>query len=165
MGAWIETSNCGTLLLGHTSRPAWARGLKPDAARQCNCGQKSRPTWARGLKLVFRVGTVILPRRAPRGRVYCPAHALGVQRRYGIHRGNSGRRGYESQWRQAGRDGRLSHQEAAKLSGAAFRASPLSRTLSWLPLEADPRGRMNSLFRFTAVAAPSRSLGDLGSAT
>ena len=41
-----------------TSRPSWARGLKPGGGPNEAAKQQSRPSWARGLKLVAPVPAV-----------------------------------------------------------------------------------------------------------
>ena len=95
MGAWIETQDLNTAYSIDMSRPAWARGLKPQQANQAaaeaavaprvgawietDAIQKqydadgSRPAWARGLKLI-RISAYHLGRRSR------PAWARGLKR-------------------------------------------------------------------------------------
>ncbi len=52
-----------------SSRPAWARGLKPLEQYNVFIIVLSRPAWARGLKRVTSYPAVRNNGRAPRGRV------------------------------------------------------------------------------------------------
>jgi len=59
------TIDSGTL----TSRPAWARGLKHLKAKKLRLIIESRPAWARGLKQEVTLTLALADRRALRGRV------------------------------------------------------------------------------------------------
>ena len=50
MGAWIETITWRQRVAEFRSRPAWARGLKPNGSGISFKLSLSRPAWARGLK-------------------------------------------------------------------------------------------------------------------
>jgi len=69
VGAWIETATTGNYAHSATSRPAWARGLKPFAHCDMQMLVASRPAWARGLKLLEKQNGLLREGRAPRGRV------------------------------------------------------------------------------------------------
>ena len=68
VGAWIETIINLTTFDGITSRPAWARGLKPLNVVQ-SVDVKVAPRVGAWIETITNNGQTVILSRAPRGRV------------------------------------------------------------------------------------------------